>query len=385
MEDQIKKDSPTVKNNLWLRRIWALLPFTTLILLIGVVIVLQSWIRSEGNIIQQQKAKEISEKKPPVNVVTLDLTPSPIREQTNLPGVVRPWVELTIVAEVRGKIVSKKIDEGQKVTAGDVIAKIDKRSYQNAYNSAKAAFHAAKADYERTLALNRDRLATQSQLDDTLARMESGKANMDTAALDLERCMIEAPMDGIVDKVYIESGQFMNDADPIAHILRIDRVKVEVSIPESDVDSVRNVNDFTVTIGALNKKVFSGRRHYLSKSAQTLARTYLLEVAIDNPNGEILPDMFTRVNIVKREVKDGLAVPLFSLINNHGSKAVFVVDNGIARLTPIKTGIQEGWQVQAADGLKPGAKVIVVGHKDVKDGAPVEVLRTISDSKELMQ
>jgi hypothetical protein len=62
-----------------------------------------------------------------------------------------------------------------------------------------------------------------------------------------------------------------------------------------------------------------------------------------------------------------------------------VADNGIARLTPIKTGIQEGWQVQAVEGLKPGAKVIVVGHKDVKDGGSVEVLRTISDPKELMQ
>jgi hypothetical protein len=123
----------------------------------------------------------------------------------------------------------------------------------------------------------------------------------------------------------------------------------------------------------------------MSKSAQTLARSYLLEVAIDNPHGEILPDMFTRVTIVKHEVKDGLAVPLFSLTNINGSKAVFVVEQNVARLIPVKTGIQEGWKVQAAEGLKPGAKVIVVGHKDVKDGATVQVLRTISDPKELMQ
>lgn len=385
MEEQLKTDYSTFKGNLWLHRLWAALPFMTLILLLGIIFVLQSWINSEGNIIKEQKAKELAEEKPPVNVVALELTPRPIREQINLPGVVRPWVELSVVAEVRGKIVTKKIVEGQKVRIGDIIAVIDKRSYQNAFNSAKAAFHAAKAGYERTLALNRDRLATQSQLDDTLANMENAKANMDTAALNLERCTISSPMDGIVDKVHIEKGQFMNDADPVAHILKIDRVKVDVGIPESDVDAVRNIKYFTVTIDALKNKVFFGRRYYLSKSAQTLARSYLLEVVIDNPHGEILPDMFTRVTIVKREVEDGLAIPLFSLTNINGSKAVFVADQGVARLIPVKTGIQEGWKVQAAEGLKPGAKVIVVGHKDVKNGAPIQVLRTISDPKELMQ
>ena len=110
-----------------------------------------------------------------------------------------------------------------------------------------------------------------------------------------------------------------------------------------------------------------------------------MEVAIENPDGEILPDMFTRVKIVKRKVEDGLAIPLFSISNNKGSKAVYIANEGIARLVPIKTGIQEGWRVQAKEGLNPGAKVIVVGHKDVKDGTAVNVLRTVSDPEEIMQ
>lgn len=385
MEEPNKNDLPAVGGNLWLRRLWGALPLMTFILLLCMIFVMQSWIKSEGNIIKERKAGELSSEKPPVNVVALELTPGPIREQISLPGVVHPWVELAVVAEVRGKIVSKKVVEGQKVKTGDILAMIDTRSYQNAYNSAKAAFLAAKASHERIQALNRDRLATISQLDSALAGLESAKANMDTAALNLERCTISSPMDGIIDKVYIENGQFMNDAEPVADILQIDRVKVNVSIPESDVDAVRHVDSFSVTVDALNNKVFTGRRHYLAKSAQSLARSYLLEVAIENSDGEILPDMFTRVKIIKHQVDDGLSVPLFSLTNAGGSKAVFVVDNDVARLIPIKTGIQEGWQVQASAGLTAGAKVIVVGHKDVKDGSPVQVLRTVSDPKELSQ
>ncbi len=385
MEEQTEYNQNKKKSMRWLRRVWGALPLVTFILLLGIIFVLQSWIRSEGNIIKDRKANELAGEKPPVNVVTLNMVPGSIREQINLPGVVQPWVDLTVVAEVRGKIVSKKVTEGQRISSGEVLAEIDKRSYQNDYNSARAAYMAAKAGHSRLSALHKDRLATQSQLDDAMAGLERAKANMDTAALNLERCTIVSPMDGIVDRVYIEKGQFMNDADRVADVLKLDRVKVQVSIPESDVDAVRHVTDFTITVDALSSRVFSGRQHYLAKTSQSLARSYLLEVAVDNPDGEILPDMFCRVTVVKHLVEDGLAVPLFSLVNHNGGKAVYVADNGKSRLVPVKTGIHEGWKVHIVEGLATGDQVIVVGQKDVRQGAPINVLRTVSDQEELIQ
>jgi membrane fusion protein (multidrug efflux system) len=362
-----------------------MLPFLSLIVLTGIIFVMHSWIISDGEILRERKLSELAGEKAPTNVVALELVPGPIREQISLPGVVHPWVALTVVAEVRGKIVAKIATEGSRVRKGDVLASIDRRDYLNAYTSAKAAWRAARATHGRMAALYQDQLATRSQLDDALAALETTQATMDTAALNLERCTITSPMDGIVDKVHIEDGQFMNDADPVADILQIDRVKVEVSIPESDVDAVRRVHRFTVRIDALGDNTFAGRQHYLAKSSQTLARSYRLEVAVDNPDGDILPGMFTRVEIIKNQVDKALAVPLFSLVSTKGEKAVYLADNGIARLTPVRTGIQQGWQVQVADGLKAGAKVIVVGHKDVKDGTAIHVLRTVQDPKELEQ
>ena len=385
MQKQSSNKTTAERGSHWLRRLWAMLPLLSFIVLVGIIVIMHSWIQSEGEVIKERKRSELAGEKAPTNVVALELEPGPIREQISLPGVVRPWVELTVVAEVRGKVVAKQAAEGDRVRRGDVLALIDPRDYQNAYTSARAAWRAAKATHERIASLYRDQLATRSQLDDALAGLETTRAHMDSAALNLERCTIKSPMEGIVDKVHIENGQFMNDADPVAHILQIDRVKVEVSIPESDVDAVRKVNEFIVRIDALGNRKFRGRQHYLAKSSQTLARSYRLEVAVDNPQDEILPGMFTRVDIVKHQVDDGLAVPLFSLINHKDAKGVYVAENGRAHLKPIQTGIQEGWQVQVTQGLEPGAKVIVVGHKDVKDGTPVQVLRTVRDPKELEQ
>lgn len=385
MQQPSNNRSTAAGNSRWLRRVWAMLPLLSLIVLVGVIFVMNSWIRSEGEIVKERKLKELAGEKAPVNVVALELVPGPIREQISLPGVVCPWVELTVMAEVRGKIVAKRVTEGSRVRSGDVLAVIDERDYRNAYNSARAAWRAAKATHDRIAALYQEQVATRSQMDDARAAMETSQATMDTAAINLERCTIKSPMDGIVDEVHIENGQFVNDADPVANLLQIKRVKVEVSIPESDVDAVRRVDHFKVRIDALDDRIFKGRRHYLAKSSQTLARSYRLEVAIDNPEEEILPGMFTRVEIVKHQVDNGLTVPLFSLVSSTGQQAVYVTENGVARLMPVQTGIQEGWQVQVTDGLKAGATVIVVGHKDVKDGAPVQVLRTVQDPKELEQ
>ncbi len=368
----------------WLRRLGANLPLLGLILLIGVVVVLQSWIRSEGETLKARKVAG-TEKSEPLNVVALELHPGPMQDRINLPGVVRPWVALKVVAEVPGKLVAKPIDEGQRVEKGAVLAMIDDRDYRNALASTTASYNAAKASHDRLALLYRDELVTRAQLDDAVALMNTTKAARDTAALNLERCVIRSPMAGVVDRMHIENGQYLAAADPVADVLQVNRVKIEVGIPESDVDAVRSIEHFEVTIDALKGRAFKGRRHYLSSSADTLARAYRLEIAVENPDGALLPDMFARAEIVKQRIENALSVPLFALVTYQKEPAVFVADGGRARLVTVQTGIQQGWQVQIDQGLQVGDKVIVVGQRGTKEGAPINVVRTISTLAELDQ
>jgi membrane fusion protein, multidrug efflux system len=354
-------------------------------MLIGLIVVLQGWIRSEGETIKTQKAADLGKEPDPINVVALEVRPGPLQDRINLPGVVRPWVALTIVAEVPGKIVAKQVVEGQHVTQGTILAQIDDRDYRNAHSAAAANYHAAKASHDRLALLYKDELVTRAQLDDAVALLDTSKAAMDNAALNLERCTIRSPMTGVVDRMHIENGQYLAAADPVAGLLQMDRVKIEVGIPESDVDTVRNIERFKLTIDALGGRAVQGRRHHLARSAETLARTYRLEIAVDNPDGALLPDMFARVEIVKRRVEDALSVPLFALVSHQKEQAVYVAEAGRARLAPIRKGIQEGWQVQIDQGLQAGAMVIVVGQRDIKDGARINIVRTIASSEELDQ
>lgn len=369
----------------WLRRLCTNLPLLSLIVLISLVFVLQSRIASEGKAIKAQKATAMAKEPDPINVVALEIRPGPLHDRINLPGVVRPWVALKVAAEVPGKIVAKKVAEGQNVDQGAVLALIDDSDYRNTYASASASYQAARASHDRLASLFKDELVTRAQLDDAVALMDTSKAAMDNAALNLERCTIRSAIPGVVDQMHVEIGQYLGSGDPVADVLQMDRVKIEVGIPESDVDAVRTIDHFQVTVDALKGRTFEGRRHYLAKSADTLARTYRLEIAVPNPEGTLLPDMFARAEIVKQRIDNALSVPLFALISQHKDQAVFVADGDRAYLTPVQTGIQEGWQVQIRQGLQAGAKVIVVGQRDAKDGAPVKLVRTISSPEELNQ
>lgn len=362
-----------------------LIPLGFLILLALVIVLMGGRIKSEAEALQEEKAAAMKQKQPDINVVSLALAPSTIRDRISLPASVMPWVNLTVSAEVRGKVTTLSVREGQRVSKGDVIAHLDPRDYENSLRSTKASLAAAKASLKRLTELQRERLSTRSQLDAAVAQVENYQAAMDTAALNLERCAITAPMNGIINQRHIESGQYLNVADPVVEILQIDRVKIIVGIPESDVEAVRRLDSFEVTIDALNGRKLTAKKHFLSRTADSQARVYPLELALDNRKHEILPDMFARVEIVKEEVIDSLSVPLYAIISRNDSHLVYVIEDGVAHTREIGLGIQQGWRIQAKSGLNPGEHVIVVGQRSVNDGTAVKVVRTISDIKELNQ
>ncbi len=365
------------------KRIWGLLPTILVVFLVGMIFLLGNQIKTKGDVLKEEKAAGLRTTRVQTNVVTMEMVPSRLREQINLPGAVKPWIALKIVAEVQGKIVEKRVIEGQRVQKGAILAEIDTRDYRNAHASAKATYDLASAQQKRLQRLFKDNVSTQSQLDDIIATVQTSKAAMDNAALNLERCEIRAPMDGIVDRLYIDVGQYLQSADPVAEIIEIDRVKVVVGIPESDVADVRQLTHFTISVDALGGQTFEGTYHHLNKTADSFARLYNLEIAVDNLDGQLLPDMFARVAIIKKEIPDGMAVPLYALLNINASNAVFIMDQGFVRLQPVDVGIQDGWRMEVRNGLKPGDQVVVVGQRSINDGEAVKVTRTIRSIEEL--
>ena len=182
MSEQTHAPKPANESRPLLKRIWGFLPTLVVILLVGVIFLLSGRIQSEGEVIKERTANSLRTERTPTNVITMEMVPAPLRERLSLPGTVKPWKGLNVVAEVSGKIVKKKVSEGQQVQKGDILARIDERDYKNALASSRASYKVAQASRKRLERLYKENVGTQSQLDDIVAKVRTSQAAMDNAA-----------------------------------------------------------------------------------------------------------------------------------------------------------------------------------------------------------
>jgi len=365
------------------KRLWGLIPYFIFFLLVVVIFQYYERIQIEKKALEAQKLADAKKEETIINVVTLDVKPVTIRDRMTLPGVTDAWTRLEVLAEVRGKVIAEHIKEGQFIKKGQALITLDARDYKNAYQSVKASYNAALASWKRINELFLNQLSTKSELDNASADVERLKAELDTSSLNLERCVIRAPIAGIINCRCVNEGGYVNASEKVVEIIQITRIKVKVGIPESDVDSVRKLTKFNITIDALDNKVFHGTKYFLSKTADPMAHLYNLEIALTNPKHEILPDMFTRVEIVKRVVPNGFTVPLYAIISKDYDHFVYVVKDGKAETRKVSLGLQEGFYIEIKKGLQEGEQVIVVGHRDVNNGQHVNIVRTITHIKDI--
>lgn len=363
--------------------IWNNLPRFVLLLMFALIFVLYLAIGEQSKTIAAKKESEIKAEKPPINAVTLQLKPTTITDRINLPGAIEPWTRLKLMAKISGTIEEVLVSEGSHVKKGDVLARIEDLDYTIAVERAKAAYNLARSDFERDREIHKKGVIPTATLDINRTKMETTKADYDNAQLMLSRTVVTSPMDGVIRRLDAKIGLQLSIGDPIAEILETDRVKAIIGIPESDVSAVRKLDTVHLTIQALGDKEVDAKKHFLSPAPETTARLYNMELAIDNPEGEILTGMFVRADIIKKQIENSIAIPFYSVISRNNEQYVYLEKDGVAVRKDVSIGIMENWMVEVVEGLSSGDHLIVEGHRDVEDGQKIKVIKTLTDSREM--
>lgn len=359
------------------------LPLLILLLLILITVGLGARVKNEKSRLLEEKSKAVNQERPPVNVVVQELVPTLLRDRLNLPGMIEPWESLEILAEVRGMVKEVLVEEGDHVNQGDLLVQLDTRDYENTRNSIQAEYNLALTNLKRLSGLRDQEIIAQSEYDSIKARVESLEANLAIAELQLTRCYISSSISGIVNKLPAKNGLYLAVGDPVATVLDIDKVKVIVGIPETDVAAVGKINRFEVTIEALQNRKISGAKHFLAVAPESQAQVYRLELSVPNSSGDILPGMFARVEIIKEEFAKALAIPLYAVISRDNKHFVYLEEDNTAKLQEVRLGILDGWQVQITEGLTPGQRVIVVGQRSVDAEQKLNVVRKVTSPLEI--
>lgn len=364
--------------------IWNNLPRFVLLAMIILIFILMGAIRDRSGLIAANKAAEGNREKPPVNVVTLTLSPTTITDRINLPGVVEPWTRLSLMAKLNGSITKVFVKEGDRVKEGDVIALIEDDDFRIALERAEATYDLAKSEYARDKSIHAKGVIPTATLDINRNNLQTAKSDYENAKLLLSRTSVTSPMDGVIRRMDAKVGLQLSIGDPIAEILAIDRMKGVVGIPESDVTAVRELINVDLTVQALDDRVITGKTYFLSPSPESAARLYNLELEIDNSGGELLAGMFIRADIVKKQIDETLAVPFYSVISRNNEQYVFIEEEGVAKKRMVKLGIMEKWMVQITEGLNSGDSLLIEGHRDVEDNQNVKIIKTLTSPSEMI-
>jgi len=332
--------------------------------------------------IAADKAAAVALDKPPVNSVVYPLVPSEIHDKINLPGSIEAWTQLELMAKVSGTVTEVLVTEGDEVKVGDVLTRIEDNDYRIAEQRAQAAYDLAKSDYERDKKVFAKKVIPAAQLEASKTRMATAKADLDNARLQLSRCTMTAPIDGVVRRLDAEVGLFLSVADPVGEILKINKVKAVVGIPESDIPAVRKLSEIGITIQALDDLVVNGKKHFLSPAPDTIARLYRMELELDNNSRDILPGMFIRAEVVKKTVTDAITIPFYSVISRNDEQYVYVEEDGVAIKRKVELGIMEKWMVEVTNGLQPHDNLVIEGHRDIENKQKINVVKVVTDLSE---
>ncbi|MBN1256171.1 MAG: efflux RND transporter periplasmic adaptor subunit [Planctomycetes bacterium] len=365
---------------------WKMLPWVVLLsILVLLIVFLTYFILVKEEEIQEVRDQEASNKTVvSMNVVVWEVVEKKeLIQDIKLPGIIQPWENLTLQAQVAGRIVEFLKDEGDTVKEGEVIARIDDRDYKASLANTEAALVLAEQNLKRTRGLSKQGAIPQADLDTAEANARQAASTVDLAKLQLERCTITAPFGGTINRRYITLGTLVSAGENIVELLDTRKVKVEIGIPESDVDRVRKLQTTEVTVDALDGRKFTGEKIFLSQKPIVGAQVFDLRLAIDNSEQLLRPGMFVEARIVLNRKENTIFIPLYTVIARGEDRFCMVAEGDKAVRRPVELGIMKGLGVEILSGLQVGDQLIVHSQRQVEDGEEITIIRSIKDPNEL--
>ncbi len=324
------------------------------------------------------KAEQVSTVgKKAVNVALQVLKPESVEETFTLPGTLEAWEDITLSLEQPGPIVWIGPSEGDWLKAGDEILRIDKEALLAQLDRNGTDYDIREKQLERADSLLEEKLISERERDEVYQAFQSAKTELTETRIALEKSTLESPIDGILDRLLVDRGEYGNVGTPAAVVVKIDKLKVLVDVPEKDVPYTKAGQSVVVLPAEVDGGGNIGRPGkiiHVSYLANEMTRTYRTKVEIDNSDRYLRPGMIVRVKFVRRVIDDTIVIPLYAVIDKDGQKFVFVVENDSAVRRQVRLGPIINGKVVVFGGIQEGEQLVVKGQQLLADGGPVRVV-----------
>ena len=322
--------------------------------------------------------------KPPL-VKTMVAIQKQSEDNDTYSGTVRSRYETNLAFQVGGRILSRNVQVGDSVYAGEVLMTIDSRDIVQLSNqsksqvaAAKAQLDLAKSNLERYSQLySEDAIAIsvldqyQTQYDSALAAYQNAVAQAEQSYNELTYTNLIANAAGVISNVNAEEGQVVSAGQTVMTLAQINELEVEINIPENHIQDVLIGKPVKISFWALNDEI-DGIIREISPIADSAARTYRVRVSIINPPQGIQLGMTVNATITSNGNKsnDTILLPLSAIYQTDDKPKVWIVEDNILHLSPIIIDEFSGNEVKVR-GIKADSVVVTAGVNKLHEGQTV--------------
>jgi len=313
-------------------------------------------------------------KTPPVRVEVLKAEKTSNNLERHFSGYTYPWESHGVGFLVGGRITDIKVEDGEMVKKGTLLATIDPSDFALVEKLAETKVKALQPNFERIGKLVEQQALPQSQLDDIQAQYEAALTEKTRAKKYKSWTRLLSPIDGIVVEKMSSVGQVIGPGMPVVAIIDLKKVKVEFGVTQKDLGLFHIGDEARLTFQGIEGER-RGKVFHIDVVADPSTRTYSVAVEIPNDDGSLRAGMLAHM-VVTAEKVEGFFVPLYCVKRiSEEASAVMVMDAATqkAALRKVMTGRLIGEDVEITSGLKEGDLVITSGQDLVHEGDRVTI------------
>ncbi|MDR2441701.1 MAG: efflux RND transporter periplasmic adaptor subunit [Planctomycetaceae bacterium] len=323
---------------------------------------------------------------PQVDVYVVESQTVPLIRK--LPGRTVAFNVAEVRPQVNGIILKRKFKEGSLVQEGEELYEINNEVYQAHFDKVLAHLNCSERELQRAEKLKENRAISEQEYEDILYTLETAKADVELARLNLNYCKVNAPLHGKIGRSMISVGALVTNgqAQELAVIHQIDPIYVDLNPAVSQILQTQNSQngnenrlpfwqdaEVTLTLEDGSQYPFQGKIKFLDNHVQKDTGTVLLRAEVPNPNGILLPGMFIRTSVVEGVRYNGKLIPQQALFRNaKGSPYVWIVrpDNTVEiRHVQVERMFGNTWLIDT--GIEEGERIVVEGTQFLGQGVKV--------------
>ena len=281
--------------------------------------------------------------------------------------------ESQVVAKTSGVALSVLVEEGDVVSAGQTLVRLDSSRAELQAAQTAAQMNKLQNQFARAEKLASEQLIAASDHDQIRYDLANARAANRLANLELSYANVKAPISGVVASVTPKPGNFVQINTPIVRIVDTSELEAVLNVPERELATLQQGLPVSLKVDALPGKTFDGTVDRISPVVDAGSGTFRV-IAAFNSDGLLKPGMFGRISIDYDKRANALVVPRSALLEGTGDAAVFALRDGKVARVPVQLGYLDGEWAEIREGIKLGDRVVVAGKSALRDGSEVTVV-----------